>query len=192
MLGGQTVEAQTYASLPSQTLPAATEGEARPIQGWVDFCRRMPSECAFDPDGPAVVQLTARNWATMVSINNRVNNAVTAMTDEEHWGVADRWDLPTDGAGDCEDFQILKRHLLAKEGFPRRAMRMTVVIDGEGEGHAVLMIRTDRGDYILDNKRGAILPWFQTGYVYVKRESEHRLGWASLGRAVSPTITANR
>ena len=30
---------------------------------------------------------------------------------------------------------------------------MTVVIDEQGEGHAVLMVRTDRGDFILDNKR---------------------------------------
>ena len=42
-----------------------------------------------------------------------------------------------------------------------------VVIDGRGDGHAVLMIRTDRGDFVLDNKRNAILPWSQTGYVYV-------------------------
>jgi predicted transglutaminase-like cysteine proteinase len=30
------------------------------------------------------------------------------------------------------------------------------------------MVRTDRGDYILDNKTNAILPWQRTGYTYVR------------------------
>jgi predicted transglutaminase-like cysteine proteinase len=66
------------------------------------------------------------------------------------------------------------------------------VIDDEGEGHAVLMVRTDRGDFILDNKRNAVLPWHQTGYVYVKREGQDSASWVSLGRSTSPTVTANR
>ena len=60
-------------------------------------------------------------------------------------------------------------------------MRMTVVIDELNEGHAVLMIRTDRGDYILDNKTNAVLPWDETGYVYVKREGQDSMAWTSLG-----------
>jgi predicted transglutaminase-like cysteine proteinase len=69
---------------------------------------------------------------------------------------------------------------------------MTVVIDELGEGHAVLTIRTDRGDYILDNKTSAILPWDQTGYVFVKRESQESTSWVALGGRSSPTTTANR
>ena len=114
------------------------------------------------------------------------------MTDLEHWSVVDRWDIPDDGYGDCEDYQLLKRKLLAAKGLPRRAMRMTVVIDEQGEGHAVLMLRTDRGDFILDNKRNAILPWQKTGYVFVKRESQDGTEWASLGARSSPVTTANR
>ena len=52
------------------------------------------------------------------------------------------------------------------------------------------MIRTDRGDFVLDNKRNAILPWSQTGYVYVKRESQYRTGWTSLGGAQTPTVAS--
>ena len=101
-----------------------------------------------------------------------MNARIKPITDKDHWGVVDRWEFPDDGKGDCEDYQLLKRKMLAERGLPRRAMRMTVVIDELGEGHAVLMIRTDRGDYILDNKTSAVLPWDQTGYVYVKRESQ--------------------
>ena len=49
---------------------------------------------------------------------------------------------------------------------------MTVVIDEKGEGHAVLTLITSRGDLILDNKTNAVLPWTQTGYTFVKRESQ--------------------
>ena len=82
--------------------------------------------------------------------------------------------------------------MLVEAGLPRRAMRMTVVIDERGEGHAVLMVRTDRGDFILDNKTSAVLPWNQTGYVFVKREGQDGMTWASLGGLASPVTTANR
>jgi predicted transglutaminase-like cysteine proteinase len=71
-------------------------------------------------------------------------------------------------------------------------MRMTVVIDEKGEGHAVLTLVTDRGDIILDNKTSTVLPWRQTGYTFIKRESQDTVGWVSLGRSVSPVTTANR
>ena len=64
--------------------------------------------------------------------------------------------------------------------------------DEEGAGHAVMMVRTTRGDFILDNKRNAILPWHKTGYVYIKREGDEGATWASLGGRTSPTMTANQ
>ena len=68
---------------------------------------------------------------------------------------------------------------------------MTVVVDEAGDGHAVLMIRTDRGDLILDNKTDAILPWHRTGYAIVKRESQSSAAaWVSLGVAAAPSATA--
>jgi predicted transglutaminase-like cysteine proteinase len=138
------------------------------------------------------ITLTAATWSTIVSVNRRINKAVEPMTDMEHLHVADRWDLAEDGIGDCEDFQLLKRHLLAEAGLPRRAMRMTVVIDEKGEGHAVLTLITDRGDLVLDNKTDTILPWHRTGYVFIKRESQDAQAWVSLGGATSPVTTANR
>ena len=71
-------------------------------------------------------------------------------------------------------------------------MRMTVVIDEVDDGHAVLMIRTDRGDFILDNKTNAVLPWSETGYIFVKCEGQDSTAWVSLGGALSPGATANR
>ena len=192
LFGAQTGEAQTMVSLPAPMTPAETLGETRPLLAWIDFCRRHPSECTVDTSEPAVVALTPRTWQTIVSINRKVNATIKPMTDLEHWSVADRWDFPDDGFGDCEDYQLLKRRLLAERGLPRRAMRMTVVRDDQGEGHAVLMIRTDHGDFVLDNKTSNVLSWSQTGYAYVKRESQTMVGWVSLGGATSPIFTANR
>ncbi len=184
-------QAQTLASLPSEA-GARVQGDARPIAAWVTFCQGYAAECAVDRTEPARISLTPATWATIVSVNRRVNKAVEPMTDQDHLHVADRWDLAEDGVGDCEDFQLLKRHLLAEVGLPRRAMRMTVVIDEKGEGHAVLTLITDRGDLVLDNKTNAILPWHRTGYVFIKRESQDAVAWVSLGGVTSPVTTANR
>ncbi len=187
--------AQTYASLPKDTAIGRVEsnGAARPVQAWVKFCERYAGECDVNPAEPATVTLTSRTMRVLNTVNRKVNAAIKPKTDMEHFGIVDRWDLPDDGYGDCEDYQLLKRKILIEQhGLPRRALRMTVVIDELGEGHAVLMVRTDEGDLVLDNKRSAVLPWHETGYVFVKREGQDGRDWVSLGERSSPTTTANR
>lgn len=183
-------QAQSAPGIPVASAPATAVGEARAPYAWVDFCKRMPAECRLDTREADRIELNAKSWKAIVAINGKVNREIEPVTDEEHWGVVDHWDIPTDGKGDCEDYVLLKRKRLAEAGLPRRAMLVTVVIDEENAGHAVLMIRTDKGDFILDNKRNAILPWNQTGYVYVKRESQYQTGWTSLGGQQSPTVAS--
>ncbi len=189
--GASVAQAQT-SGIPVASLPIAASGEARAPYAWSDLCKRSPLECRVDTAESDRVEMTPKLWKSVVAINNKTNREIEAVTDEDHWGVVDRWSLPDDGKGDCEDYALLKRKRLAEAGVPRRAMLMTVVIDEENAGHAVLMIRTDRGDYILDNKRNAVLPWNQTGYVYVKRESQFQTGWTSLGGAQTPTVASVR
>ena len=187
--------AQTLAALPNAASIGKVEagGTARPVQGWVKFCERYAGECDTNVAEAATVQLNSRTWKTLQAVNRKVNTTIKQKTDMEHWGIVDRWDLPDDGYGDCEDFQLLKRKILVEQyGMPKRAFLMTVVIDEQGEGHAVLMVRTNEGDLVLDNKRSAILPWHETGYVYVKREGQDGREWVSLGEQTSPSTTANR
>ena len=186
-----TAHAQTLAALPAPTKSLANSGRAEPIRAWVDLCREMPGECGVSQSESRTISLTPEVWHALVTVNREVNDSIRAVSDRDHWGVEDRWNMPDDGAGDCEDIQLLKRKILIGRGLPRRAMRMTVVIDEEGGGHAVMMVRTDRGDLILDNRRGSILPWTQTGYVYVKAEGQDGYDWISLGGASSPVATAN-
>ncbi|HEV7338978.1 MULTISPECIES: transglutaminase-like cysteine peptidase [Bosea] len=192
-LAATAAQAQSQsAGLPVASAPIIANGDARAPYAWTDFCKRTPSECAVNTQEDDTVELTPKLWKTIVATNLKANREIEAVTDQDHWGVVDRWDIPTDGKGDCEDYVLLKRKRLAEAGVPRRAMRVTVVIDEDNAGHAVLMIRTDRGDLILDNKRNAILPWSQTGYTYVKRESQARVGWTSLGGLSTPTVASLR
>ena len=185
-------QAQTAPVVPASSGPVIASGEAKPVIAWVDFCRRNPHECRVDAGEPEQVELTQKNWKTIISTNVRTNRDIEPVTDMDHWGQIDRWDMAEDGKGDCEEYVLVKRKKLVEAGFPRRALLVTVVIDDENQGHAVLMVRTDRGDFILDNKRNAVLPWQQTGYIYVKRESQQKVAWTSLGGQGSPTVTAAR
>ncbi len=179
-------------ALPAVSAGAVPMGTARPILAWTEFCKAYAAECAVNSSEPARITLTPSVWSLVGTVNRRVNDRINAVTDQEHWGVPDRWDLAEDGSGDCEDYQLLKRRMLAEAGLPRRAMRMTVVIDEKGEGHAVLALITDRGDFVLDNKTNAVVAWHQTGYTYIKRESQDSQSWVSLGGVTSPVVTANR
>ena len=163
-----------------------TEGRAVPTRAWAAFCNRLPSECQIDRSEPTAIPLTLATWEAIVAVNGQVNATIKAQPDRLHWGVEDRWDYPTDGMGDREDIQLLKRKLLVEQGLPRRALRMAVVFDEIKDGHAVLMVLTDRGEFILDNKRDAVLPWNQTGYTYVKREGSDGPAWVSLIGRLSP------
>lgn len=193
MLNGGS-EAQTVAVLPSPSRSVATRSlPITPVPGWNRFCKQRPDECAVISSEPATITLTPQAWETLIRVNRQVNATIRSMTDMEHWGVEDHWGLAEDGYGDCEDFQLVKRKRLVAAGFPQRALRMTAVIDADGEPHAVLMVRTDRGDFILDNKRDTVLPWRQTRYIYLQREGGTGATWVSLGGAfASPVATAGR
>jgi len=167
-------------------------GRAVPTDAWISFCERQPRECHIDPAQPARITLTPDIWDAITRVNARVNSSIIAVTDQDHWGVLDQWDYPDDGLGDCEDIQLLKRKLLVQAGVPHRALRMAAVIDEQGQGHAVLMVLTNQGDFILDNKRTVVLPWRQTGYTFIKREGTSGHDWVALGNQTAPSITATR
>lgn len=152
------------------------------LAAWVLFCEQHSSECAIDPAEPEIIRLDQTALELIQAVNRHVNRSIVPKRDIEHWGKLDQWDLPGDGVGDCEDYQLLKRKLLVEAGLPRRAMRMTAVIDDSGEGHAVLTILTDAGDLILDNKVDAVLPLHQVKYEFVKRESSRSAEWLFLER----------
>jgi len=150
--------------------------------GWVEFCNDNPKECPDVTTEARDVVLTPKVWNDLVRINRWVNDNIQAQTDMDHWGVVERWSYPDDGKGDCEDYVLLKRRMLIKAGWPREALLVTVVRDKKGDGHAVLTVATDKGDFILDNQEAEILLWSETGYRFVKRQSQSNPNiWVALG-----------
>lgn len=159
--------------------------------GWADFCQRYAGECDGGALQPADIDASRANLALVDRINRFVNLKIQPRSDMEHWRVVDRWDLPTNGIGDCEDFALLKRKLLIEAGLPRQALLVTIVIDEKKEGHAVLTVKTSRGDLILDNMNDEIRLWSQTPYRFVKRQSQEDQNiWVSIGAPSSTQIVS--
>ena len=155
---------------------------ARAPIGWIEFCVEHVRECDVKPLEARDVVLTPQAWKDLLRVNKWVNDQIKPMTDLDHWGVVERWSYPDDGFGDCEDYVLLKRRMLMQAGWPRQALLITVVRDQKGEGHAVLTVKSDKGEFILDNQEDQILLWSETGYRFVKRQSQSDPNiWVSLG-----------
>ena len=179
------------------TALAGSERRARvleitqPPPGWVDFCARQPSECSGPTTVPGELALSWGAWMDLVRINTWVNETIKPLTDIKHWGVVERWSYPDDGYGDCEDYVLLKRAMLMRLGFPRGALLVTVVRNQKNQGHAVLTVTTDKGDYVLDNQNHNIVLWSETGYRFIKRQSQANPNvWVSLGGQQGTIATA--
>ena len=159
--------------------------------GWVEFCSEYASECATQILDARDVVLSTKAWKDLLRINKWVNDTIKPITDLEHWGVVERWNYPDDGFGDCEDYVLLKRRMLMQAGWPRQALLITVVRDKKGDGHAVLTVKTDKGEFILDNQNETVQLWSDTGYRFVKRQSQHDPNvWIALGDPRPATATA--
>ena len=161
--------------------------------GWVDFCARYSGECPNNDLPPIDIDLTAQSLRLIGRINHFVNTSIEPVSDMDHWGVIDQWDIPADGKGDCEDYVLLKRKMLIEEGFPRQALLVTVVKDARNDGHAILTVKTNRGEFVLDNLSSEIKPWTASGYRFVKRQSQGNPNvWVSVGEPTAAPLTVSK
>jgi len=159
----------------------ATGGLTSQPIGHYDFCKANPAECAIRPSDLAPVRMTAALWRQLGSVNAAVNAAVKPMSDADIYGKDEVWAYPVNGVGDCEDYVLEKRRRLNGLGVSLADLLITVVRKPDGEGHAVLTVRTDKGDYILDNLTDKVRSWDRTGYRYLKRQAIDNTGrWVSI------------
>jgi predicted transglutaminase-like cysteine proteinase len=163
---GNTVPA--LAQPASMTTGPAAKGPAASYA----FCRNAPRECS--PIGPRsdAIRLDQARWRDLQEANESVNRTITNGSDMAVYGREDVWTLPTSGKGDCEDFALLKRKRLVERGWPTSTLLITTVTTSSGEGHAVLTVVTDQGDYILDSRTSSIELWSRTGYEFYTRQSQ--------------------
>jgi len=162
--------------------PSYMPGSDRTTQpiGHYELCQRMPQECAQKTGKGQPVELTRKLWAAVVDINNAVNTMIAPRTDQEMWGKEEVWSYP-DREGDCEDYVLEKRKELMALGVPAGNLLITVVRQPNGDGHAVLTMRTSLGDFVLDNLEPKVLAWTDTDYQFLKRQSERNSGvWVAV------------
>ncbi|ESX98471.1 MULTISPECIES: transglutaminase-like cysteine peptidase [unclassified Mesorhizobium] len=163
-----------------------TGGRTTQPVGHYEFCQKLPQECAQRTPKQAPVELTRKLWAAIVDVNNSVNTRIVPRTDMEMWGKEEVWSYPDSGFGDCEDYALEKRRELMALGVPAGNLLMTVARQQNGDGHAVLTVRTSLGEFILDNLDSKVLSWTDTDYTYLKRQSDQNSGvWVTIndGRA---------
>lgn len=142
-----------------------------PVAGrWAKVYREI-SDCA-DADacgknGAILSDLAVRSRDAkfldkLVAVNRAVNTMIAYRKDEAIYGNLDYWAKPAEilarGAGDCEDFAILKMAALIEAGVPAQSMSLVVLQDSSrGVFHAILSVATQSGTFILDNMSNGVL-----------------------------------
>lgn len=145
-----------------------------PPNGFISFCVRNPKECEGGTDHPTDMALTPGRWTQLNEVNDYVNRNVPQIEDIDNYGVTENWTYPNANGGDCEDLALLKRKMLIERGWPASDLLIAVVHEWNGDGHAILVATTDKGDYVLDNKNWAIVSWANAPYTWAKRQSRER------------------
>jgi predicted transglutaminase-like cysteine proteinase len=170
-----------------------TSGPTSIPYGHAEFCHRIPSACVRPAAMVPAVTLTQALWRQLLFVNSYYHTTIIPMADMQQYHVPDFWTYPESGYGDCEDYQLAKQRELIRDGWPASDLLMTVVRDKDGQGHALLMVRTDRGDYVLDNEDGLVRRWSDTRYLFLKRQSQSNPAeWVGLIDNHQPKIVAGQ
>jgi predicted transglutaminase-like cysteine proteinase len=172
--------AKASGSDAAQGLQATTRTDARPTTADL---RDRPA----DVQDYVRIAMDSSTMSLLRAANDQVNGLMRATTDIRTYGVADYWNDPIlirGVRGDCEDFALEKRRMLIEHGVPAGALSIAIVKTRQGEEHAVLVVTTDAGDYVLDNLTFDVRPWRRTGYTWISRQGPgDDLGWVSLAPA---------
>jgi predicted transglutaminase-like cysteine proteinase len=139
--------------------------------GYQLMCLKTPAECKGG--GKAAVEGSAKTMAVIEKVNASVNRSIAPRND----GAVDDWSVSAT-TGDCEDYVLAKRRALIKAGFSPSALRIAYVMTRQGEGHAILVVKTTRGDVVLDNLNQKVRPLSQSGYRIVSMSGANPRDWS--------------
>lgn len=152
------------------TMTAQAASATSPL-GFKVFCLKNPKECAVGT--PGTVPMTDEAMTLLKRVNLSVNNAIRPKNDNRGKDV---WTLNA-SSGDCEDYVVTKRSRLIKMGLPAGALRIAYAKTRAGEGHAVLIVRTSTGDYVLDNRTNALKLKAQSGLRIISMSGANPKTW---------------
>jgi predicted transglutaminase-like cysteine proteinase len=129
-----------------------------------------------------------RAW--LGEINRAVNLSIKPVSDWVQHGVADFWSAPLatlrTGAGDCEDYAIVKYVALRESGILPDDLRLVIVRDIKRKtDHVVLAVRHDAEWLILDNRTLIMVNAREARHYYPLLVADHR-GVRELGIAQLP------
>jgi predicted transglutaminase-like cysteine proteinase len=136
--------------------------------GFQDVCARYGWACAR---GSGIGMNADNMLAVAKSVNSHINRTTRQISDQKQFGAEDFWTLPTARGGDCEDFVLLKKKTLIGKGIPANRLLIATVLDRSRTPHAVLVLRTDRGDFVLDSVKSQVKRWQQTGYTFLRMQN---------------------
>lgn len=128
---------------------------------------------------------TPENQKIVKKIQRKVNKDITYRTDAESYpklDIPEYWEIIRGrGYGDCDDYALSKRALLI-ESFPenKNDFRLATCWCENKEYHAVLVVDTVAGSFVLDNRHAKIQPYKRLGYKWHKIQSKDGNGWENL------------
>ena len=173
MLGAASPAYAAKLTISSKAVPAPA--------GFRGVCKRYAWAC--DRSSHATVHGAEAQLALANRINRAVNRQVREISDQRQYKRREYWALPTRRGGDCEDFALLKKRELQRAGIAADRLLIATVLDRRRQAHAVLVLRTDRGDYVLDNLTSRIKPWTKTGYSFIRMQDPSTTsGWTVVMR----------
>lgn len=145
--------------------------QALPPLAHVRFCMAYPGECAPNRNRRALRRSEQDLLSELVLVNLSVNREITPKADNDAAFGGDDWQLYAQ-QGDCEDYALMKRKLLIDRGWDSSQLRIATALTPEGIGHAVLVARIGHRDVVLDNLSLSVRPWQETGYRFLKIQSD--------------------
>lgn len=137
------------------------------------FCLQSPKYCGGSKADRYCTSLKRK----LAYVNRKVNRSIKPQNERR-----DVWSVGV-SRGDCEDYVLTKRRDLIRSGVSAGALKIAVVRTRGGVGHAVLVVKTNKGDLVLDNRRSSIVKSYQSGYRFIEMSSNQPKRWEKINNS---------
>jgi predicted transglutaminase-like cysteine proteinase len=146
--------------------PMMTGDSVAPPPGFILFCLNNLDECKSALRQPQVVVLTDALRDQLNDVQWSLNHSIEPRENPQHL-----WVYPVDGSGDCNTYTMAKRKALIDLGWPSSSLLMAAAWTETHEAHLVLIVRTNAGDLVLDNRTPAVVDWKSLPYQWIARQT---------------------